>query len=151
MQQRHILPMLLLVSTIVLGQGCKTTVEGPQGPTTAIYNFGKFSTEEARDINALYEATVKALTDLELSITQKTKDRLNATVIARDSQDTKITVKLVSITKDVTKMSIRAGSFASASRIRQMVYDSIEPIQSAISGSGVGRGEIVDSTSTKHP
>jgi len=29
-------------------------------------------------------------------------------------------------------MSIRAGSFTSASRIRQLVYDSLKPIQSAI-------------------
>ena len=121
--------MLLLVSAIVLGQGCKTTIEGPQGPTTAVYSFGKFSTEEAIDINALYEATVKALTDLELSISQKTKVRLNATIIARDSRDTKITVQLVSITKDVTKMSIRAGSFTRASRIHQMVYDSLRQKQ----------------------
>ncbi len=125
MQKRHVLLMLLLASTIVLGQGCKTTIEGPHGPTTAVYSFGKFSTEEAIDINTLYEATVKALTDLELTISQKTKDRLNATIIARDSQDTKITVQLVSITKDSTKMSIRAGSSTRASRIHQMVYDSL--------------------------
>ena len=87
----------------------------------------------ARGVLGIYEATVKALTDLELSITQKTKDRLNATVIARESQGTKITVKLVSMTKDMTKMSIRAGSFTSASRIRQTVYDSLKPIQIAVS------------------
>ncbi len=125
MQRRHAFPMLLLVSAIVFGQGCKTTIEGPQGPTTAVYSFGKFSTEEAIDINALYEATLKALAELELSISQKTKDRLNATIIARDSQDKKITVQLVSITKDSTKMSIRAGSSTRASRIHQMVYDSL--------------------------
>ena len=126
MRQRHVLTVLLLVSAIVLGQGCKTTIEGPKGPTTAVYSFGTFSTEEAIDIDTLYDATVKALTDLELSISQKTKDRLNATVIARNSQDTKITVHLVSITKDVTKMSIRAGSFTRASRIHQMVYGSLK-------------------------
>ncbi len=126
MRQRHILAVLLLVSVIVLGQGCKTTIDGPKGPTTAVYSFGTYSTEETIDINTLYEATLKALTDLELSISQKTKDRLNATVIARNAQDTKITIHLVSITKDVTKMSIRAGSFNRASRIHQMIYESLE-------------------------
>ncbi len=125
MRQRQILLMLLLVSALACGQGCKTTIEGPRGPTTAVYSFGKMSTEEAIDINALYEATVKALAELELKISQKTKDRLNATIIARDSQDKKITVQLVSITKDSTKMSIRAGSSTRASRIHQMVYDSL--------------------------
>jgi hypothetical protein len=126
MKQRHACITLLLISTIVLVQSCKTTIEGPQGPTTAVYSFGKFSTEEAVDINALYDAAVKALTDLELSISQKTKDRLNATIIARDAEDKKITVELLSITKDVTKLSIRAGSFTRASRIHQMIYDCLQ-------------------------
>jgi hypothetical protein len=126
MQQRHLFSTLLLSFAIVMGQGCKTTIEGPQGSTTAVYSFGKFSTEENVDINTLYEATLKALTNLELSISQKTKDRLNATIIARDAEDSKITVKLVSVSNDVTKMSIRAGSFTRASRIHQMVYDSLQ-------------------------
>jgi hypothetical protein len=126
MKQRHLFSTLLLSFAIVMGQGCKTTIEGPQGPTTAVYSFGKFSTEENVDINALYEATLKALTNLELNISQKTKDRLNATIIARDAEDSKITVKLVSVSNDVTKMLIRAGSFTRASRIHQMVYDNLQ-------------------------
>ena len=123
MQYRHFFPLLPVILIFLCGQGCKTTIEGPQGPTTATYRFGTYSTEESFDIDSLYEAALKALTDLELSLSQKTKDRLNATIIARDSEDKKITIELLSVTKDITKMSIRAGSFTRASRIHQMIYD----------------------------
>lgn len=126
MKQRHVCVALLLFSTIALVQSCKSTIEGPNGPTTAIYSFGKFSTEESIGIDPLYEAAEKALTDLELNISQKTKDRLNATIVARDAEDKKITIELLSVTKDVTKMSIHAGSFTRASRIHQMIYDSLK-------------------------
>ena len=126
MRNRHILLMLLLAATIVLGQGCKTTLVGPEGQTAAVYKFGKLSAEEQKDIGSVYQATIDALTELELSISQKMKDELTARVVARDSQDTRITVSLIAITKNSTKMSIRAGSFTRASRIYQIIHESLQ-------------------------
>ena len=127
MQQRHIFLMLLLVAAMFLGQSCKTTVIGPEGQTVATYRLGKLSAEEPKDINAVYQATLEALTELELSIIQKLKDELTAKVIARDSQDTKITVNLLAITKDSTKVSIHAGSYTRASRVYQTINKSLQP------------------------
>ena len=42
MQQRHAFLMLVLVSAVLLGLGCKRTIEGPKGTVTAVYGFGKF-------------------------------------------------------------------------------------------------------------
>ncbi len=124
MQNRHIFLMLLLVTAIVLGQGCKTTIVGPEGQTAAVYKLGKLSAEEPKDIDSVYQATIAALTELELSISQKMKDELTAKIVARDSQDTRITVNLIAITKDSTKMTISAGSLTRASRIYQMIHES---------------------------
>ena len=127
MRYRHFFLPVLAIFTFVYVQGCKSTIEGPKGPTTVVYNLGTYSSEEAFDITSLYEASLKALTDLELSISQKTKDKLNATIVARDAEDKKITIELLSVTKDVTKMSIRAGSSTRAGRIHQMIYDCLQP------------------------
>ena len=126
MQNRQILLVLLLLGAILLGQGCKTTGVGSEGQTVATYRLGKLTAEEPKDINAVYEATIKALTELELSIIQKMKDELTAKVIARDSQDTQITVSLLAITKDSTKVTIRAGSYARASRIYQTMHKGLQ-------------------------
>lgn len=126
MQERLVCLTLLLVASIVLGQGCKTTVIGPEGQTVATYRLGKLSAEEPKDINAVYQATLEALTELELSIIQKLKDELTAKVIARDSQDTRITVNLLAITKDSTKVTIHAGSYTRASRVYQTIHKSLQ-------------------------
>ena len=132
MQNKHAFLMLLLAFTIVFGQGCTTTVVGPQGETAAVYKFGTLTVEEPSDISAVYEAAENALTKLELNITQKMKDELSAKIVARDSQDKKITVNLASITTGSTKMSIRAGSFAGARRIQEMVHDSLQQLEEKI-------------------
>ena len=126
MQKRHIFLAFLLLSAMLFGQGCKTTVIGPEGQTVATYRLGKLSAEEPKDINAVYQATLEALTELELSIIQKLKDELTAKVVARDSQDTKITVNLLAITKDSTKVSIYAGSYTRASRVYQTIHKSLQ-------------------------
>jgi len=126
MQERQVCLALLLVAAILLGQGCKTTVIGPEGQTVATYRLGKLSAEEPKDINAVYQATLQALTELELSISQKLKDELTAKVIARDSQDTRIAVNLLATTKDSTNVSIHAGSYARASRVYQAIHKSLQ-------------------------
>ena len=126
MQKRHIFLAFLLLSAMLFGQGCKTTVIGPEGQTVATYRLGKLSAEEPKDINAVYQATLEALTELELSIIQKPKDELTAKVVARDSQDTKITVSLLATTKDSTRVSIYAGDYTRASRVYQTIHKSLQ-------------------------
>lgn len=126
MQRRHIYLMFLLAAFVVFGQGCKTTVVGPEGQTSAVYSMGTLSAEEPSGIDSVYQATINALTELELSISQKLKDELTAKVIARDAEDKKVTVELASVAKDSTKMKIRAGSFSRASRIYQMIHESLQ-------------------------
>jgi len=126
MESKRALLGLLLAVTTVWGCGCKTTMVGPEGQTKAIYEWGRLTAEEPNNINAVYQATEKALTALELSITQKTKDELAATVVARDSQDRRFAVGLVAITTDSTKITIEAGSFVKARRVYQKILDSLK-------------------------
>jgi hypothetical protein len=41
MLNKQILLALLLAMTVVLAQSCKTTVTGPEGQTSAVYQFGE--------------------------------------------------------------------------------------------------------------
>jgi hypothetical protein len=64
-----------------------------------------------RQLNKSYAATLKALDQLQIVPTQKLKDSLTAEVIARTSDDTKITIKLTRVEDKITKISIRVGVF----------------------------------------
>jgi hypothetical protein len=114
--------MALLVAATFVGSGCKTTIVSSGGETQATYRLGKLQAQEPQGIDAVYQATQQAMGTLGLNVIQQTKDALQAEIVARDAQDKKITVKLLSVTKDSTKLTIDAGSLEKDRR----VYESIK-------------------------
>jgi len=126
MQKKQGALIVMLVVSVILGQGCTTTVIGPEGQTSAVYRYGKLSTEEPKGMNAVYQATEKALADLELSVSQKLKDELAAKIIARDSLDQKITIELLAVTKDSTQLTIQVSPLEKARRIYQKIRDNLQ-------------------------
>lgn len=124
MQKREIvLTVLCLMMTVVL-QGCLVAAVGA-GAGTVAYMRGDLEAVEAKDIDAVYAATKKAVEQLELKVSSDTKDALSAEIVARDAQDKKITIKLKSTTEDTTQISIRAGTFGSETKSR-LIHDQIK-------------------------
>jgi hypothetical protein len=123
MARRIVLTALLAVSLI--GSGCTTTVMNPGTDSSATYRFGVLKAEENRDISSVYQAAEAAVADLGLSIIQKVKDQLEAKIVARDAQDKKIIIELVSLTKDTTEVKVRVGSADKARRIYQTIHDKL--------------------------
>src|SRR4030042_6369066 len=127
MKKKKIFLAIMLAATLILGYGCATTtVTGTEGQTEAIYKFGKLTAEEPKDITTVYQAAEAALNELELSISQKFKDEIAARIIARDSQDKKITLQLLALTEDSTKITIRAGTFVKARRVYQKINQKMQ-------------------------
>ena len=123
MQKRQICLALLFVSTLVLVNGCVIAAAGA-GAGVVAYARGDLEVVEAKDINSVYKATEKALDELELTVSKKTKDVMSALIIARDAQDKKIKIKLIATTEDTTKLSIRAGVFGDEAKSR-LIYQKI--------------------------
>ncbi len=115
----------LLTAVILLGLGCKTTIINPDAENQATYQMGKLRLEEPKGIDAVYAATEKAMSDLGLKVVQRTKDALQAEVIARDAQDKKIIVKLLSITKDTTKVTVNVSPMEKAQRIYESIHENL--------------------------
>ena len=72
----------------------------------------------------VYKAAVKAVEKLELNVVKKSKDALSATIVTRDAQDKKITIKLKATAEGTTKISIRIGLFGDESKSR-IIYEKI--------------------------
>ena len=106
-----VLIMLLLASAISIS-GC------------AAADRGGFDGMRAERLDAVYDAARKALEQSELSITKSTKDATSALVVARDSQDTKYTVKLRAMAEGPTAISIHYGPWGSHTKSRP-IYDKI--------------------------
>ena len=125
MQKRQVFVMLALLGTAVFVQGCVVAAVGAGAAGTVAYIKGDLETVEAKDLDTVYRATEKAMDELELNITQKTKDAMSAKIIARDSQDKKIRIKLGATPEGTTKLSIRVGMFGSETKSR-LIYEQIK-------------------------
>ncbi|UCD49875.1 MAG: DUF3568 family protein [Phycisphaerales bacterium] len=124
MKHRIILAALLL-ATISLGVGCTTTVINPGTDTSATYRLGQLTAQEDKDIASVYAATEAAVDELGLSVIQKVKDELEANIVARDAQDKKIVIELVSLTKGTTEVKVKVASPDKAGRIYQTIHDKL--------------------------
>ena len=124
MRKGQIFLALLLVSPVVLVEGCVVVAAGGAAGGTVAYIRGDLEAVEAKDIETVYKATEKAIEELGLVVSKKTKDALSAKIIARDAQDKKITIKLNATTEETTKLSIRVGMFGKETKSR-LIYQKI--------------------------
>jgi len=127
MRKQLVFLILLFISAAVSVQGCglELAVVGAGAAGTVAYIKGDLQTVESADIDAVYKAVLKAVDELELSITQKMKDAMTAKVVARDSQYKKITIKLGATAEGATKLSIRVGLFGNKRKSR-LIYEQIK-------------------------
>lgn len=125
MRKGIVVLILLLVGTAALLQGCLAVVVGAGAAGTVAYVRGDLESVEPKDINTVYQATLKAMEQLELSVSKKTKDAMSAEIVARDSQDKKVTITLGATAEGATKLSIRIGTFGSETKSR-LIYDQIK-------------------------
>ncbi len=123
--KRRMLLTTLLLTTMLLGFGCTTTVMNPGTDSSATYRFGRLTAEENKDIGSVYGAAETAVNQLGLSVIQKVNDALEAKIVARDAQDRKIIIELISLTKDTTEVRVKVGSPDRARRIYQTIHDNL--------------------------
>lgn len=125
MQKRKVILALLLPGAAVLLGGCMLAVVGAGAAGTVAYVRGDLEAVEAKKLDVVYDAAKKAVNQLELSISTDNKDAMSATIVVRDSQDKKITIKLLATAEGSTKLSIRVGTFGSETKSR-LIYDQIK-------------------------
>ena len=125
MQKQQVILAILYVGAAVMLSGCVLAAVGAGAAGTVAYVKGDLEVIEAKDLDTVYDATKKALEDLELSVIQDTKDKIGATVVSRDSQDKKVTIRLTAVTDKSTEISVRFGTFGNEAK-SAMVYNKIK-------------------------
>lgn len=123
-KQKVILALLLPGAAVLLG-GCMLAAVGAGAAGTVAYVRGDLEAVEAKKLDVVYDAAKKAVKQLELSVSTDNKDAMSATIVVRDSQDKKMTIKLLATAEGSTKLSIRVGTFGSETKSR-LIYDQIK-------------------------
>jgi hypothetical protein len=124
---RQILLIIILIGITIIGVGCVAAAVGigaAGAAGTIAYIKGDLEAIEAEDLNVVYEATEKAVDELELRVISRTKDALTAAIYARDAEDKKVTITLKRTTEQTTKLSIRIGTFGDETKSR-LIYQKI--------------------------
>ena len=114
----------VLVGTSLAPLGCSPTLVGRNA---AVYSMGRLYARVDRDMNAVYEASVNALEELEVTITEKKKDVFAARVYGETSDEKNITIKIEPETDDSTLLSIYVGVVGDEVRART-IYSKIREI-----------------------
>ena len=111
MKKSHIILAVLLGGVTIGVSGCLLVAVGAGAAGTVAYVKGDLEATLDAGMESAYAASLKALDQLQIVPTQRLKDSLSAEIIARTSDDTKITIKLTRVEDKATKLSIRFGVF----------------------------------------
>ena len=114
----------------ILLSGCPVALVGGAAVGTMAYLDGDLKSVEPHPLDQVYAATRKVLKDLDMKVVGKeVKEKTQAEISARDAEDRKVTIKLVSQYEGITDVSIRIGVFGDEKRSRSLYMKIHEALQ----------------------
>lgn len=114
---KRILKLFLLILIMAGIAGCAPTMVGTD---MGVYRTGKLYSVSDKNIGAVYEATLKAMQNLELNVTRKAKDVFAAIVTAKSADGKDITVEIKPLMDNKTSYSIKVGILGNEERSRKI-------------------------------
>lgn len=121
--KKTLISLGVLFALVFLAGGCAVALVGA-GAGTVAYLRGDLEATMAEDVGTVYQASLTALEQLEITPTKREKDALSATIVARGADDKKIKIILKRTEEDLTKLSIRIGYVGSETKSR-VIYEQI--------------------------
>jgi len=118
------------VLTLIIGlsffihNGCPAPfflMGGAAGAGTVAYVGGELKTVEEVSLNRAWNATQKAMNNLEFTTTSKEKDAFNSQLIAKGATNKTIKIKLNKQSDTLTEIKIRVGTFGDESLSLQIL------------------------------
>ncbi len=116
MYKRDAVLIMLLLALSVCLSGCLVAAVGAGAAGTVAYVRGDLEVIRAERITEVYEASRKAVEQLEYLVVDTRKDATSARVTARDSRDDKIVINLEATPEGPTAISIRVGTWGNETK-----------------------------------
>jgi hypothetical protein len=114
--------MLVVLATVgVTATGCVVVAVGAAAAGTVVYVRGEIESYFDSDVQTLYDASVKAVGDLKLLAIEQSHDALSARIIARNSEDQKITITINGANREAVKLTIRVGFWGDEAQSRAIL------------------------------
>lgn len=121
MSSKRVLLVCMLGGLAVGMCGCRPYIVGTDA---GVYSSGKLYAVASVDVAGVYEATLQALGDLELKVTDKAKDVFSAKVVAEGADGKVVTVVITPREDKRTDVNIKVGPFGNKDR-SLVIYEQI--------------------------
>jgi hypothetical protein len=118
MKKTHVALAILLGSITICVSGCLLVAVGAGAAGTVAYVKGDLTATLDAGMDRSYGTVLRALDQLKITATQKQQDTLTSEIIARNSVDEKVTIKLTRTDEKLTNISIRIGIFGDQAQSR---------------------------------
>jgi len=106
--------------------GCSPTLVGEN---TAAYSMGTLHARIDREMSSVYDASVKALETLQITVIEKKKDVFAARVTGKTADERTITIRIEPEGDSSTLLSIRTGIVGGETETRaRAIYDKIREL-----------------------
>ncbi len=119
---RHISVALAVVGLVLPACGCAPSIVSPDA---GVYSGGRLYAESSQDMTSVYAATLKALDELELNVTEQAKDAFYARVVAKGADGKRITINIKPKEGDGATLTIKVGTFGEKRR-SSIIYEHIK-------------------------
>jgi len=102
--------IILLLASYFITLGCAAFIAG-SGAGAGVYSYanGELKTSYQATFDETNQVCTSVLRSLEMVITEKTIDGIKATIKAKQTDGTPVTIKTVMITPGTTEVSVRSG------------------------------------------
>lgn len=115
-----------LVGLSLAPLGCSPTLVGENA---AVYSMGRLHARVDREMNAVYEASVKALEALEITVTEKKKDVFAARVTGKTADERTVTIRIEPEGDSSTVLTIITGVIGGETESRaRAIFDKIREL-----------------------
>lgn len=100
---------MLALAALPLFSGCVVVAAGAAGAGAVAYVRGEMQSSVEQDLDGTYQATQRALKDLQFARIEEQKSGVDAELVSRTALDKRVQIKLKKVTDGLTKVYIRVG------------------------------------------
>lgn len=119
------LASLALAAAGLLSSGCVVVAAGAAGAGTVAYVRGELQATLDKPLADVNRASLRAIEQLKFAKVSEKEDALTAQIVARTADDTKIEIKIESVSSALVKVRIRVG-LVGDDRISHAILDKIK-------------------------
>jgi hypothetical protein len=100
---------LIALTALPVFSGCVIVAAGAAGAGAVAYVRGEMRSSIEHDLVAVYEASQRALINLEFAKISERRSGVDAELISRTALDKRVVIELKKVTDRLTKVEIRVG------------------------------------------